>query len=36
MISDERGEIIKHREDWVPSNPRDFIDNYLTEMEKVK
>uniref|UniRef100_A0A671L827 Uncharacterized protein n=1 Tax=Sinocyclocheilus anshuiensis TaxID=1608454 RepID=A0A671L827_9TELE len=28
-------EIIKHREDWDPSNPRDFIDNYLTEMEKV-
>ncbi|XP_051731734.1 cytochrome P450 2J2-like isoform X6 [Ctenopharyngodon idella] len=31
-----RGEIIKHREDWDPLNPRDFIDNYLTEMEKKK
>uniref|UniRef100_A0A672QMB9 Cytochrome P450, family 2, subfamily AD, polypeptide 2 n=1 Tax=Sinocyclocheilus grahami TaxID=75366 RepID=A0A672QMB9_SINGR len=30
-----RGEIIKHKEDWDPSNPRDLIDNYLTEMEKV-
>uniref|UniRef100_A0A672QME9 Cytochrome P450, family 2, subfamily AD, polypeptide 2 n=1 Tax=Sinocyclocheilus grahami TaxID=75366 RepID=A0A672QME9_SINGR len=29
-----RGEIIKHKEDWDPSNPRDLIDNYLTEMEK--
>lgn len=31
-----RGEIIKHREDWDPANPRDFIDNYLTEMERKK
>ncbi|KAG1964370.1 cytochrome P450 2J5 [Pimephales promelas] len=31
-----RGEIIKHKEDWDPSNPRDFIDNYLTEMENKK
>uniref|UniRef100_A0A8C1V1D6 Cytochrome P450 2J2-like n=1 Tax=Cyprinus carpio TaxID=7962 RepID=A0A8C1V1D6_CYPCA len=31
-----RGEIIKHREDWDSSNPRDLIDNYLTEMEKKK
>ncbi|XP_051951818.1 cytochrome P450 2J2-like [Xyrauchen texanus] len=29
-----RGEIRKHREDWDPSNPRDYIDNYLSEMEK--
>ncbi|XP_051951821.1 cytochrome P450 2J2-like [Xyrauchen texanus] len=28
-----RGEIRKHREDWDPSNPRDYIDNYLSEME---
>ncbi|XP_048062751.1 cytochrome P450 2J2-like [Megalobrama amblycephala] len=31
-----RGEIIKHREDWDPSNPRDLIDSYLTEMDKKK
>jgi len=31
-----RGEIIKHKEDRDPSNPRDFIDNYLTEMENVQ
>ncbi|XP_067239880.1 cytochrome P450 2J2-like isoform X3 [Chanodichthys erythropterus] len=31
-----KGEITKHREDWDPSNPRDFIDSYLTEMEKKK
>ncbi|XP_051581253.1 cytochrome P450 2J2-like isoform X2 [Myxocyprinus asiaticus] len=29
-----RGEIRKHREDWDPSNPRDYIDSYLSEMEK--
>ncbi|XP_029473970.1 cytochrome P450 2J2 [Rhinatrema bivittatum] len=26
--------IAKHREDWNPSEPRDFIDSYLTEIEK--
>ncbi|TRY57094.1 hypothetical protein DNTS_023975, partial [Danionella cerebrum] len=31
-----RGEIRKHKEDWDPLNPRDFIDNYLSEMEKKK
>ncbi|XP_016119937.1 cytochrome P450 2J2-like, partial [Sinocyclocheilus grahami] len=31
-----RGEIIKHKEVWDPLNPRDLIDNYLTEMEKKK
>ncbi|KAK2884280.1 hypothetical protein Q8A67_017917 [Cirrhinus molitorella] len=31
-----RGEISKHKEDWDSSNPRDFIDNYLSEMEKKK
>ncbi|XP_043076363.1 cytochrome P450 2J2-like [Puntigrus tetrazona] len=31
-----RGEIIKHKEDWDPLNPRDLIDSYLTEMEKKK
>ncbi|XP_055041789.2 cytochrome P450 2J2-like isoform X2 [Misgurnus anguillicaudatus] len=30
------GEIKKHREDWDPLNPRDFIDSYLAEMEKRK
>ncbi|XP_056336786.1 cytochrome P450 2J2 [Danio aesculapii] len=27
-------EIIRHKEDWDPANPRDFIDSYLNEMEK--
>ncbi|KAL3047706.1 hypothetical protein OYC64_021813 [Pagothenia borchgrevinki] len=27
-------EINKHREDWNPSDPRDFIDCYLTEIQK--
>ncbi|XP_030061953.1 cytochrome P450 2J2 [Microcaecilia unicolor] len=27
-------EIARHREDWNPSEPRDFIDAYLTEMQK--
>ncbi|XP_073667528.1 cytochrome P450 2J2-like isoform X2 [Paramisgurnus dabryanus] len=31
-----RGEIKKHKEDWDPLNPRDFIDSYLAEMEKKK
>ncbi|XP_067272973.1 cytochrome P450 2J2-like [Pseudorasbora parva] len=31
-----KGEISKHRVDWDPLNPRDLIDNYLTEMEKKK
>ncbi|KAA0708663.1 Cytochrome P450 2J2 [Triplophysa tibetana] len=31
-----RGEIIKHREDWDPLNPRDYMDTYLTEMQKKK
>ncbi|XP_055041785.2 cytochrome P450 2J2 [Misgurnus anguillicaudatus] len=31
-----RGEIKKHRDDWDPLNPRDFIDTYLAEMEKKK
>ncbi|XP_017311268.1 cytochrome P450 2J2 isoform X2 [Ictalurus punctatus] len=29
-------EIRKHKEDWDPSNPRDFIDSYFLEMEKKK
>ncbi|XP_078525913.1 cytochrome P450 2J2-like isoform X2 [Lissotriton helveticus] len=28
--------IQKHREDWNPSEPRDFIDCYITEIEKFK
>lgn len=28
-------EIRKHKEDWDPSNPRDYIDSFLREMEKV-
>ncbi|XP_062858194.1 cytochrome P450 2J2-like [Trichomycterus rosablanca] len=31
-----RDELRKHKEDWDPSDPRDFIDNYLVEMEKKK
>lgn len=29
-------EVDKHRADWDPSSPRDFIDCYLTEIEKKK
>ncbi|KAJ8388423.1 hypothetical protein AAFF_G00132990 [Aldrovandia affinis] len=29
-------EINKHKEDWDPSNPRDYIDTYLGEMERKK
>ncbi|KAI5090443.1 cytochrome P450, family 2, subfamily AD, polypeptide 2 [Silurus meridionalis] len=29
-------EIRKHKEDWDPSNPRDYIDSFLVEMEKKK
>lgn len=29
-------EIEKHKEDWNPDNPRDFIDVYLAEIEKKK
>ncbi|KAK3542291.1 hypothetical protein QTP86_021970, partial [Hemibagrus guttatus] len=29
-------EIRKHKEDWDPSNPRDYIDSFLQEMEKRK
>nr|XP_033772187.1 cytochrome P450 2J2 isoform X2 [Geotrypetes seraphini] len=29
-----RQELERHREDWNPSEPRDFIDAYLTEMQK--
>ncbi|XP_051951822.1 cytochrome P450 2J2-like [Xyrauchen texanus] len=28
------GEVRKHREDWDPSNPRDYVDNYLAEIKK--
>lgn len=28
-------EIEKHQEEWNPDDPRDFIDAYLSEMEKV-
>lgn len=29
-------EIEKHKEEWNPDDPRDYIDVYLSEMEKVK
>ncbi|KAK2863890.1 hypothetical protein Q7C36_003044 [Tachysurus vachellii] len=29
-------ELKKHKEDWDPSNPRDYIDSYLLEVEKRK
>ncbi|KAM6963010.1 cytochrome P450 2J2-like [Aplochiton taeniatus] len=29
-------EIKKHQEDWDPENPRDYVDSYLTEIEKRK
>uniref|UniRef100_W5UM81 Cytochrome P450 2J2 n=1 Tax=Ictalurus punctatus TaxID=7998 RepID=W5UM81_ICTPU len=29
-------ELRRHKEDWDPSNPRDYIDSYLLEMEKKK
>lgn len=28
-------EVEKHQEDWNPDDPRDFIDMYLAEIEKV-
>ncbi|XP_035379867.1 cytochrome P450 2J2-like isoform X2 [Electrophorus electricus] len=31
-----KDEIRKHKENWDPSDPRDYIDAYLTEMEKKK
>ncbi|XP_076873289.1 cytochrome P450 2J2-like isoform X2 [Brachyhypopomus gauderio] len=31
-----KDEIKKHKEDWDPSDPRDYIDAYLAEMEKKK
>uniref|UniRef100_A0A3P8Y327 Cytochrome P450, family 2, subfamily AD, polypeptide 2 n=1 Tax=Esox lucius TaxID=8010 RepID=A0A3P8Y327_ESOLU len=29
-------EIDKHKEDWDPENPRDYVDMYLTEINKMK
>ncbi|KAJ1170485.1 hypothetical protein NDU88_002361 [Pleurodeles waltl] len=31
-----RKSVLKHRDNWNPSEPRDFIDCYLTEIEKFK
>ncbi|XP_046905439.1 cytochrome P450 2J2-like [Hypomesus transpacificus] len=31
-----RSEVKEHRKDWDPSEPRDYIDSYLTEIEKSK
>ncbi|XP_060773504.1 cytochrome P450 2J2-like [Neoarius graeffei] len=31
-----KDEMRKHKEDWDPSNPRDYIDNFLLEIEKKK
>lgn len=35
MKSFVQEKIDKHKEDWNPSESRDFIDSYLTEMAKV-
>ena len=29
-------EVEKHQEEWNPDDPRDYIDVYLAEMEKVR
>ncbi|XP_056133846.1 cytochrome P450 2J2-like isoform X2 [Lampris incognitus] len=31
-----QGEVERHREDWNPDDPRDYIDAYLTEIERRK
>uniref|UniRef100_A0A3Q2Q4D3 Cytochrome P450, family 2, subfamily AD, polypeptide 2 n=1 Tax=Fundulus heteroclitus TaxID=8078 RepID=A0A3Q2Q4D3_FUNHE len=36
IVSFLENEIEKHREEWNPDDPRDFIDVYLSEMEKKK
>ncbi|KAI5623566.1 cytochrome P450, family 2, subfamily AD, polypeptide 2 [Silurus asotus] len=36
IIEFMKGEVRKHKEDWDPSNPRDYVDNFLLEMEKKK
>lgn len=35
LLAFVKKEIEKHQEDWNPEDPRDFIDTYLSEMEKV-
>lgn len=30
-----RKEVEKHQEGWNPDDPRDYVDTYLAEMEKV-
>lgn len=35
LVDMVRTEVIKHRKDWDPSEPRDFIDCYLNELQKV-
>ncbi|XP_046692147.1 cytochrome P450 2J2-like [Silurus meridionalis] len=34
IIEFMKGEVRKHKEDWDPSNPRDYVDSFLLEMEK--
>nr|XP_004557314.1 cytochrome P450 2J2 [Maylandia zebra] len=34
LLAFVKKEIEKHQEDWNPEDPRDFIDTYLSEMEK--
>lgn len=31
-----KNEVDKHREEWNPDDPRDYIDMYLAEMEMVR
>lgn len=31
-----KNEVDKHQEEWNPDDPRDYIDVYLAEMEKVR
>ena len=35
LITFVRGELEKHKEDWDPSVPRDYIDSFLAEIERV-
>lgn len=36
VMSFLKNEIKKHQEEWNPNDPRDYIDTYLVEMEKVR
>ena len=35
MVKFMKVEINQHKKDWDPAEPRDFIDCYLTEIQKV-